>query len=83
MLQRDKGMQTQVYMQPVATMDYPFIALQCIQEVPYIALQWGNGGSNLSDLKAYGRPRVKWFGLISRKTPKLFGFMHTSQCTQV
>ena len=32
---------------------------QCIQRVPYIALQWGNGRSNLSDLKAYGIPRDK------------------------
>ena len=37
-------------------MDYSFLTLQfltfkCIQRVPYIALQWGNGRSNLSDLK--------------------------------
>ena len=41
-------------------MDYNFLALQfipfqCIQRFPYIVLQWGNGRSNLSDLKAYGR----------------------------
>ena len=54
------------YMQAMETIDYSFIdlqflLLQCIQGVPYIALKRGNGGSNLSDLKAYGRPRVKWF----------------------
>ena len=38
----------------------------------------GNGGSNLSDLEAYGRPRDKWFGHTSRKTPKIFGLTHTS-----
>ena len=32
---------------------------QCIQRVPYIVPQWGNGRLNLSDLKAYGRPRDK------------------------
>ena len=46
----------------MATMDYSFVALQflllqCIQGAPYIALQRGNGGSNPSDLEAYGRPR--------------------------
>ena len=71
-----------------ATMDYSFLALnflllQCIQEAQYIALQRGNGGSNPSDLEAYGMPRVKWFGNTSRKTPKIFGLMHTSRCTQV
>ena len=34
-------------------MDYSFLALQflifqCIQRVPYIVLQWGNGRSNMS-----------------------------------
>ena len=52
-----------------ATMDYifltlQFIPLQCIKEVPYIALQKGNVESNLSDLKAYGGTRVRIFGLI-------------------
>ena len=37
-------------------MDYSFLAFQfllfqCIQRVPFIVLQWGNGGSNPSDLK--------------------------------
>ena len=45
--------------------------------------QRGNGGSNPSNLEAYGRPRVKWFRNTSRKTPKIFGLMHTSQCTWV
>ena len=45
-------------------MDYSFLALQflpfqCIQGVPYIALQRGNGGLNPSVLKEFGRPRVK------------------------
>ena len=58
------------------TMDYSFLALQfilllCIQGFPYIALQRGNGGSNLSDLKAFWRPRVKWFGFTWRKTQKI------------
>ena len=44
---------------------------QCIQRVPYIVLKWGNGRSNTSDLKAYGRPRDKWLGSTSRKTPKI------------
>ena len=40
-------------------MDYSFLSLQflplqCIQRVPYIVLQWGNGSSNPSDLKEYG-----------------------------
>ena len=61
--QNDKGMQTQAFMNE-ATMNYSFLTLQflpfqCIQRVPYIVLQWGNGRSNLSDLKAYGRPRDK------------------------
>ena len=56
--------------------------LQCIQRVPYIVLQWGNGRSNPSDLKAYGRPRDKRIGSTSRKTPKLFGLLHTSRCMQ-
>ena len=39
-------------------MDYSFLTLQflllqSIQRVPYIVLQWGNGRSNPSDLKAY------------------------------
>ena len=55
-----------------ATMDYSFLALQflllqCIQGVPYIALQRGNGGSNQSVLKAFGSPRVNLFGLIGGK----------------
>ena len=52
------------YMQTVETMDYSLFSLQCIQGVPYIALQEDNGGSNPSVLNAFGRPRVKWFGLI-------------------
>ena len=47
-----------------ATMDYSFLTLQFIQEAQYIVLQRGNGGSNLSILKAYGRPRDKKFRLI-------------------
>ena len=74
---RDKGMQTQA--QVPTTMDYSYLALnssclQCIQRVPYIALQWGNGRSNLSDLKAYGRSTDKWLGSTSRKTPKHLAF---------
>ena len=37
----------------------------------------------MSDLKAYGRPRVKWFRHTWRKTPKSFGFLHTSWCMWV
>ena len=52
-----------------ATMDYSFLTLQflvlqCIQEAQFIALQRGNGGSNSRIVKEFGRPRVKWFGLI-------------------
>ena len=52
-----------------AIMEYSFLSLQflpfqCIKGVPYIALQRGNGVSNPSVLKAYGRPKVKLFGLI-------------------
>ena len=47
--------------------DIQFLLLQCIQWVPYIALQRGNGGSNPSDLKAYGMPRLKIFRLIQGK----------------
>ena len=73
------------YKQATTTMDYIFLALQfpllqSIQGVPYIVLQRGNGGSNPRDLEAYGRPRVKWFGHRWRKTPKIFGSMHTSRC---
>ena len=71
------------YMQAMATMDYSFFDLQCIQGVPYIALQRGNEGSNPSDIEAYGRQRVRWFGHTWRKNPKVFGFMHTSQCMWV
>ena len=47
------------YMQAPTKVDYSFLSLQflllqCIQGVPYIALQRGNRGSNLSDLEAYG-----------------------------
>ena len=57
------------YKKTEATMDYSFFALQflllqCIQGVYYIALQKGNGRSNPSELKAYGRPRVRIFRLI-------------------
>ena len=38
-----------------------FILLQCIQEDQYVALQAGNGGSNLSVLKAYGSKKVNLF----------------------
>ena len=60
---------TRKYKKTEATMDYSFFALQflllqCIQGIPYIALQKGNGGSNPSDIKEYGRPRFKIFGLI-------------------
>ena len=47
--------------------DIQFLLLQCTQWVPYIALQKGNGGSNPSDLKAYGRPRLRIFRLIQGK----------------
>ena len=57
------------------------LCLQCIQRVPYIAFQWGNERSNPSDLKAYGRPRVKWAGSMSRKNPKRIWILHTSWCT--
>ena len=61
-LKGTKGMQTQA--QVPTTMDYSSLSLNssclhCIQRVPYIALQWGNERSNLSDLKAYGRPGDK------------------------
>ena len=57
------------------TMDYSFFSLQfpplqCIQGVPYIELQKGNGGSNVRILKAFGRIRVKLFGLIWEKFQK-------------
>ena len=57
------------YKQNEATMDYSFftlqfLPLQSIQEAKYIALQRGNGGSCLSVLKAYGRPRENIFELI-------------------
>ena len=42
-----------------------------------------NGESNPSNIEAYGRPRVKWFGHTPRKTPEVFGLMHTSRCTRV
>ena len=46
-------------------MDYSFftlqfLLLQCIQEAQYIALQRGNGGSNPSILKEYGRPETRY-----------------------
>ena len=71
MLQGTKGCILK-YKQAMATMDYSFLALQCIQGVPYIVLQRDNGGSNMSDLEAYGRPRDKWFRHTSRKNPKIF-----------
>ena len=62
-------------------MDYSFLALQflpfqCIQRVPYIVLQWGNGRSNLSDLKAYGRPRDKWRIHIKENSKTIWPFAH-------
>ena len=40
-------------------------------------LQWANGRSNPSDLEVYGRPRDKWLGSTSRKTPKnIWPFAH-------
>ena len=56
--------------------------LQCIQRVPHIAFQWGNERSNPGDLKEYGRPGDKCVGSMSRKNPKGFGFLYTSQCTR-
>ena len=58
-----------------ATMDYSFLSLQfillqCIQGVPHIALERGNGGSNLSILTEFGRPRVKLCGCIWEKLQK-------------
>ena len=69
------------------TMDYSFLTLkfllfQCIQGVPYIALQRGNGGSNMSILKEFGRPRFK-LQTQMRKNPKIFVVLHTSRCTWV
>ena len=63
------------YKQTEATMDYSFFALQfplfqCIQGVPYISLQKGNGGSNPSVLKAFGNPRVRIFRIIWGKIQK-------------
>ena len=63
------------YMQIVEKMDYSllvlqFIPFQCIQGIPYIVLQNGNGGLNLSVLKAFGRPRVKLFRLLWGKIQK-------------
>ena len=63
-------------------MDYNFLALkflllQCIQRVTYIVLQWGNGRSNPSDLKAYGRPRDKVFRIhIKEKSKTIWPFAH-------
>ena len=39
MLQGTKGCRIK-YKQATTTMDYSFLALQCIQRVPYIVLQW-------------------------------------------
>ena len=55
-------MQTQA--QVLTTMDYNLFALNSLMhsmytKVPYIAFQWGNERSNMSDLKAYGRPGDK------------------------
>ena len=58
------------------------LCLQCIQRVPYISFQWGNERLNLSDLKASGRLGDKWVRSMPRKTPKWFGFLYTSRCTQ-
>ena len=44
-----------------------FLLLQCIQEAQYISLQRGTGGSILSVLKEYGRPRDNIFGTLWRK----------------
>ena len=65
------------YKQTEPTIDYSFFSLQfpllqCIKGVPYIALQMGNGGSNPSDLEAYGRPRVRIFGILWGKLQKDF-----------
>ena len=78
MLQGENGCRLK-YKQATATMDYSFLALQflsfqCIQRVPYIVLHCGNGRSNLSDLKANGRPRDKWLGSTTRKTRKHLAF---------
>ena len=61
------------------TMNYSFLTLQflllqCIQGVLYIALQRGNGGSNLSVLKEFGGPRVKLFRHILGKIQKYLSF---------
>ena len=67
-LQRDKGMQIEVYANYGNTgLQFRCSSIptpQCIQGVPYIEFQRGNGGSNLSILKEFKRPRVKWFIII-------------------
>ena len=59
-----------------ATMDYSFFSLQCIQGIPYIELQKGNGGLNLSDLKAYGRPRLRYLESYEEKSKNIWTYAH-------
>ena len=84
-LQETKGCELKYKLQQQCTIVFLLFnssCLQCIQRVPYIALQWGNERLNPSDIKAYGRPGDKWVGSTSRKTPKKIGLLHTSRCTR-
>ena len=59
------------YKQAITTMDYSFVALQFLPSMyPRGSLYSTPKGSNMSDLKAYGRPRVRIFGLIWGKLQK-------------
>ena len=62
-------------------MDYSFLTLQflllqCIQGVPYIALKKGNGGSNMSILKAYGRQESIYSDSYEENSKNVLTYAH-------
>ena len=66
-----------------ATMEYSFLSiqfllLQCIQGVPYIALQRGNGRVKFERSQGIWKAKSQGIQNHMRKTPKVFGHMHTS-----
>ena len=64
-----------------ATMDFSFLTLQflllqCIQGVPYIALQRGNGGSNPSGIKEFKGQESSYLDSYEENSTTIFHFAH-------
>ena len=74
------------YMKAMSTMDYsfvalPFLLLQCIQGVPYIELQRGNGGRILAFSRHLEGQESIYSDSNEKNSKKIK--LHTSLCTRV